>query len=294
MKDTSFKLNHGDAITGMEKLAARSVDVAVTSPPYNLGVRYSRYVDQRADYLDWSLRWAAGVRRVLRDDVGALFLVVGGSPSESLWPHRLALAFCDSGLFVLQNTFHWIKAVTITTPDGKEVSAGHFKPVNSSRFVNDCHEYVFHFTKIGRVPIQRRAVGVEYVDKSNIGRWIHNGTQRQLAGGGRGECEELPMVRRCRGNTWFVPYETIQSRARERPHPATFPVALAERCLRLHGVSGESTVLDPFLGIGSSALAARRCGAGRFIGFEMDASYLEIARERLGLPKDPATGCEAA
>jgi site-specific DNA-methyltransferase (adenine-specific) len=96
-----------------------------------------------------------------------------------------------------------------------------------------------------------------------------------------------------------VPYETIQSRERERPHPATFPVALAERCLRLHGVVGDSvpsalenpattrhrklTVLDPFLGIGNSALAAKNCGATQFIGFEIDAEYLAIARERLGL-----------
>ena len=42
---------------------------------------------------------------------------------------------------------------------------------------------------------------------------------------------------RCRGNTWFIPYETIQSREKERPHPATFPVQLAEWCIKLHGVS---------------------------------------------------------
>ena len=121
---------------------------------------------------------------------------------------------------------------------------GHFKPINSQRFLNDCHEYVFHFTKSGRVELNRLALGVPYQDKSNIARWSHT----------RGK--DL----RCRGNTWFVPYETIQSREKERPHPATFPVRLAEWCIKLHGASRVRTMLDPFLGIGNSAVAAQGCG----------------------------------
>lgn len=283
---THFDLIHGDCIAGMESLEAGTVEVAVTSPPYNLGVRYSTYEDARkwTDYLDWSLRWAAGVKRVLRDD-GALFLNVGGSPSQPMLPHLLALKFSE--LFRLQNTFHWIKSITVNPPDGREISAGHFKPIQSGRFVNDCHEYIFHFTKTGTVPIHRRAegVGVAYADKSNIARWKHT---RGTTGDGDGATEAAAgpgLDRRCRGNTWFIPYETIQSRDRDRPHPATFPAALARRCLQLHGVSGErasgAVILDPFLGIGNSALAARECGAGRFLGFEIDAGYLAIARERL-------------
>jgi site-specific DNA-methyltransferase (adenine-specific) len=144
-------------------------------------------------------------------------------------------------------------------------SHGHFKPINSKRFLNDCHEYIFHFTKSGRVEIDRLALGVPYQDKSNIGRWSHT----------RGS--DL----RCRGNTWFVPYETIQNREKERPHPATFPVQLAEWCIRLHGLSRVETLLDPFLGIGNSAVAAQRCGIKKFIGLEIDKSYLAEAKRRL-------------
>ena len=70
------------------------------------------------------------------------------------------------------------------------------------------------------------------------------------------------------------------------PAPGDFPVALAEQCLRLHGVQPGTVMLDPFLGLGHSALAARECGVSRFIGFEIDAGYLREARERLGLTKD--------
>jgi site-specific DNA-methyltransferase (adenine-specific) len=127
---------------------------------------------------------------------------------------------------------------------------------------------VFHFTKTGDVPIDRLAVGVPYQDKSNVSRWGHTE--------GRD--------RRCRGSCWFVPYETIQNRADERPHPATFPTKLAANCIKLHGLRPDLTVLDPFLGLGSAGLAAQECGASKFVGFEIDPSYLEIARQRLGLP----------
>ena len=210
-------------------------------------------------------------------------------------PHEIVMALHD--LFVLQNTIHWIKSIAIDTvgektqvadphlnplsappsrdpnPDAERrvrVEAdvktfGHFKPINSKRFLNDCHEYVFHFTKSGRVELNRLALGVPYQDKSNIARWSHT----------RGK--DL----RCRGNTWFVPYETIQSREKERPHPATFPVQLAEWCIKLHGASCVRTMLDPFLGIGNSAIAALRCGVKVFIGFEIDEIYLAEAKRRV-------------
>ena len=65
---------------------------------------------------------------------------------------------------------------------------------------------------------------------------------------------------RCRGNTWFLPYETIQYRNEERPHPATFPVRLPEYCLRLHGLGRIGQAADPFLGLGHTAVACARLG----------------------------------
>ena len=182
-------------------------------------------------------------------------------------PHQLILALTDGPdpLFVLQNTFHWIKSITIENPAGEKTSAGHFKPINSKRFVNDCHEYVFHLTKTGDVELDRRAAGVPYVHKSNIARWGHTGGA------------DL----RCRGNNWFIPYETINSRDKDRPHPATFPVALVEQCILLHGKGAETRLIDPFLGIGSSAIAARRRKIASFTGIELDPHYLAAARERL-------------
>jgi site-specific DNA-methyltransferase (adenine-specific) len=263
-----MNLIHGDCLQTLPSLPAASIDLVVTSPPYNLGITYKSFKDTapRGVYLDWCRQWSDQLKRVMADDA-SFFLNVGAAPANPLMPHQLILALTDgpNPPFVLQNTFHWIKSITIDTPAGGKISAGHFKPINSKRFVNDCHEYVFHLTKSGAVELDRRAAGVPYVYKCNIARWGHTGGA------------DL----RCRGNTWFIPYETIQSRDKERPHPATFPVALAEQCIRLHGKTGSTRMLDPFLGIGSSAIAAHRQKISAFTGIELDAHYLQAAHERL-------------
>jgi site-specific DNA-methyltransferase (adenine-specific) len=261
---TRFDLRYEDCVEGMAKLPDEHVDMVVTSPPYNLGIRYGKFSDRqdRQSYLRWCGEWAGQVRRILKPS-GSFFLNIGSAPSNPMLPYEIVMELRE--LFVLQNTIHWIKSITIEDRQGNMQSHGHFKPISSKRFLNDCQEYVFHFTRDGKIEIDRLALGVPYQDKSNIARWSHTGGSD----------------RRCRGNTWFVPYETIQRREKERPHPATFPVALAENCIKLHGASRVRTMLDPFLGIGNSAVAAQRCGVKQFIGFEIDETYLAEAKRRI-------------
>ena len=256
----------------MTELENDSIDLVVTSPPYNLGIRYRSYDDNSArdSFLEWCEKWAREVRRVLRED-GSFFLNLGGSPSNPLLPHQLLLTLTANELFKLQNTFHWIKSISIETREHETISAGHFKPINSQRYVNDCHEFVFHLTKTGSVQLDRRAGGVPYADKSNIKRWKHTGGS------------DL----RCRGNTWFIPYETIRSRKNQRPHPASFPPALVQQCILLHGKGEDTVLLDPFLGIGSSAVAAGQNNISTCIGFEIDEGYIQLARERLAAANPP-------
>jgi site-specific DNA-methyltransferase (adenine-specific) len=233
-----------------------------------LGIRYRTYDDSlpKRRYLSWTAKWITAVARAL-SPAGSLFLNVGGKPTDP-WT-ALDVAQTARQHLTLQNTIHWIKSIAIDR-DAAGVAAslpanlalGHYKPINSDRFVNDCHEFIFQFTPSGRTPLDRRAIGVPYQDASNIARWRTGGSNR-----------------RCRGNTWFVPYETIQSRDKERPHPATFPPRIPEYCLRLHGVARLKTVMDPFVGLGSSAVAAAQLGV-EFIGVELDEHYLLEAVER--------------
>ena len=71
----------------------------------------------------------------------------------------------------------------------------------------------------------------------------------------------------------------MKSRAQKFDHPAGFPVELPERCIRLHGRL-PATVLDPFLGAGTTLVAAQRLGCSG-IGFELDPAYAETALARI-------------
>ena len=269
-KGSAVTLFREDCRQGLaEHLDRRSVDVVVTSPPYNLGVAYRSYADRRprAEYLAFIGDVTQALERVLAPK-GSYFLNVAGSPKDPWLPWDVAREVGRT--FVLQNVIHWVKSIAIDRASAgrsanlaKDLALGHYKPVGSDRFLHGAHEYIFHFTRTGDVPLDRLAIGVPYQDKSNVSRWDRKS----------GDV-------RCRGNTWFLPYRTIRRRATDRPHPASYPPELPEQCLKLHGLQRTRLAIDPFVGIGASAIAAADLGVP-FVGFEIDPVYLGVAVDRL-------------
>ena len=264
------KIHLMDCQKGLTLLDDKSVDVIVTSPPYNIGIDYNTYHDKRpiGEYLEWIKDIAGECKRVLKDD-GSFFLNIGGTLRDPWIPFDIAQKFreCD---YKLQNTIHWINSIAIPLEDvglnlqkklDSDIAIGHYKPINSKRFHHDCHEFVFHFTKFGNVELDMVAdgVGVPYQYKSNIKRWKST-QQKDL---------------RDRGNTWFIPYQTINIK---RDHPSVYPVKLPEMCIKDHGLSKTNLVLDPFMGIGTTAIACIHLKVD-FIGFEIDEEYFEIANK---------------
>jgi hypothetical protein len=154
----------GDCLDCLPALAQASVDVVVTSPPYNLGIKYRTYEDTvpRADYLQWTGRWVEAVARVVSAD-GSLFLNVGAKPKDPWVAMDIAQAVRPH--LHLQNTIHWVKSIVIDRNAAgdaagllRDLAVGHYKPINSQRFVNDCHEFIFQFTRSGEVPLDRTAI----------------------------------------------------------------------------------------------------------------------------------------
>lgn len=287
-----------DCLIGMTKLADQSIDIIVTSPPYNLGINYSSYDDRKEsnEYLSWLESIFVEAKRVLKDE-GHLWVNMGYS-NINPW-QGIDVANMLRQHFVLQNNFIWVKSIAI-----EQCTKGHFKPINSERFANATWEHLFHFTKTGNVKCDRLAIGVPYADPSNIndresrkrGKLVKklgyknkkdfeaNATDDERAWLeteiSKRNTSLKPSVR-CRGNTWFVPYDTIKMTSKDRgSHPATFPIELVCNCIRFSGVTS-GLLLDPFMGIGTSAIAAKQCGLD-YVGYEIDTMYRDFALQRIG------------
>lgn len=193
------------------------------------------------------------VKRVLKQN-GHLWVVVGYS-NVNPWV-AIDIAQVIRPIMVLQNQFTWVKSIAI---DG--VQKGHYKPINSKRFANPVWEYVFHFTKTGSISCDRESIGVPYVYKCNIKRFSRNSDLH------------------CAGNAWFIPYQTIVSKDTRGRHPATFPEELVERCIKFSGIT-TGTLLDPFMGTGTSGVAGIRCGLD-VIGYDISKDYCSFSRSRI-------------
>lgn len=267
----SLDLYRMDCLEGMTMLPKESIDVIVTSPPYNVGTPYDEHDDKMdfGQYLLWLGRRLKQCLRLLKPD-GSLFLNLGAPPSDALLPwnvlaYVLDEIFADArtparpyaiDLFQLQNTIIWVKSASF---DGGPVK-GHVKPCNSTRFLASGHEYVFHLTKNRDVKLDKLAVGVPFADKSNLRR------------GSRGRNGDV----RDAGTVWVIPYQTIQNRAKDAPHPAPYPVELVRRCLKLHGLDKQPVVLDPFLGLGTTLQASAELNLSG-VGFEVSKGYFPVA-----------------
>lgn len=245
----------GDCLEVLGALKESSVDVVVTSPPYNLNLSYGVYNDRRQEneYLDWLVAVSKAIKRTMAPDA-SFFLNIAGSSSQPWAPFELITRLRD--FFVLQNHIVWVKSIGIGTE-----SSGHFKPISGHRFTHHNHEHIFHLTGSGNVSLDRLSIGLPFADKTNIARWGH---KRDL---------------RCRGNTWFIPYKTVRSRAQKHYHPGTFPVELPLWCIYLHG-KRPAVVLDPFLGAGTTLVAAQMAGATGF-GIDIDHGYVATAVARV-------------
>lgn len=250
------ELYNEDCLKTLSSFLDKSIDIIITSPPYNIKKDYGTYKDNLPwdEYLNWLKIVCNELFRVLKDD-GSFFLNIG---STNINPTMSFDICCEiSKIFKLQNSILWVKSITLD-----DNSYGHFKPIKSNRFLNNTHENIFHFSKEANVQIDRLSIGVPFKDKSNINRWQHGKDVR------------------CRGNTWYIPYKTVQSKTDKFHHPATFPLELPTNCIKLHGINENTKILDPFAGVGTTNIAAQLLGVNG-IGIELDKNFFDIAVSRL-------------
>ena len=254
--NTVLELHHGDCLAGMRALADASVDLVVTSPPYNLDIAYRQYRDDAA--ARGISRWshALGRRSAARAQTRRLlFPQCRRGARQSAAAARIDPATPAS--FSCCKTRSTGSSRSPSDPRrASEISAGHFKPINSPRYLTDCHEYVFHLTKSGNVPLDRLAVGVAYADKSNIARWGHTE-------GARPALPRQQLVHPLQDDQEPRPGPPASRHVPRRSSPSSASGSTASAPVSSCSIPSSASATPP-----SPPPSA---ASGRFIGFEIDA-----------------------
>lgn len=224
----------------MAELPDNSVGLMVTSPPYNVGKDYD--LDLSFDeYIGFLGRVLEETHRVLVPG-GRVAFNVANLGRKPYIPLNAHIAFLGSRLgFLMRGEIIWVKSKGAS---GSCAWGSWMSAGNPT--LRDLHEYVLIFSK-------------QRFDKPQKGRSTISRDEFMTA----------------TTSVWHIPPES----ARKVGHPAPFPTALAERLINLYTYEGE-VVLDPFMGSGSTAVAALNSGR-HFVGYEIDPSYVAICRERL-------------
>lgn len=257
----TYQLYQQDCIQWMRTQAEHTVDIIITSPPYNKNIDYNTYGDRRADYLDWMREVFDQCCRILKP-TGHLFLNLAGNPQDPLLPYRVA----DSVPWRIQNHIVWAKAIEFQG----HIYGRSTVNINAQYRLPNGHETVWHFTQRGSTPIDIQASGVPYRPEFAEDNYQRTG-------------------RRTRPTTtcWHIPYETTgymgQAAATlkgSKGHPAIYPRELVRHCLRVAGAKPGQTVYDPFAGTGTTLAVAKEFDIDS-IGTEIDPDYCAFIHQRM-------------
>ncbi|MBI4258058.1 MAG: site-specific DNA-methyltransferase [Thaumarchaeota archaeon] len=267
MQYVTDKIIKRDCLEVLKTLPNSSIDLIVTSPPYayNRKATYGGIPVQR--YVEWFLPISEQLRRVLKPD-GSFILNIkerAVNGERGTYVYELVMAMRKQG-WLWTEEYLWHK---------KNTYPGRWP----NRF-RDLWEHCYQFTKTKKFKIFQDAVRVP------IGKWAEKrlarlsetdkrrDESRTLSGFGKNVSNWVGKKLVYPGNVLYLATESSNV-----GHSAAFPVALPTWFIKLLTTEGD-TVLDPFVGSGTTAIACLRLGR-HFIGIELDDRYYQLALRRV-------------
>jgi site-specific DNA-methyltransferase (adenine-specific) len=258
---TPDSIINADCLSAFTGIDDNTFDMSFADPPFNLEKGYATYKDnlEDGDYLDWCVQWMEQMIRVTKK---------GGSIFLHNIPKWLADYHCKlKGKGV--EFKHWIAWDAPTAPMGHSLQPAHYG--------------ILYYVKTGGKPkvYELRMPHKRCRDKKGCGLVLQdeeeNGCGLLLKdyGGKKHTIHPFgPLV----SDVWSDIHRCKHGRSRD-DHPCQLPVHLLERLILLC-TDAEDTVFDPFMGTGTTAVAAKRLGR-HFYGSELSKKYHEICNKNL-------------
>lgn len=235
----------GDCLELFHEIPNDSIDMTFADPPFNLKKKYNGYSDslEFQAYIDWCGRWIKEMVRVTK-------------PTGSIFIHNIPkwLTFYVQKLNEIAFFKHWISWSAPTAPMGRSLQPSHYGILFYVKDINKSKIYEI------RMPHERER-------KSSFLLKDYGGKKASLHPFG-------PLV----SDVWTDVHRIRHSKYRDE-HPCQLPIPLLERLILLTTDEGD-IVLDPFVGTGTTAVAAKKLGR-RYIGFDLDSTYKYICEEKL-------------
>lgn len=238
-----------DNIKGMKTLPDESVNIVVTSPPYNVGgekhnpMLYNFYDDSQplVSYLEWLCDVFEEVYRVMTPD-GRVVVNIGAQKNGRVPLNYHVIAMMRDIGFHVYSQIIWDKGHT-----SRNSAFGSWLKPSCPSFITT-FEYILVF----------------YKDERKLNPMYHETVATDLTK------EEFVEWARA---MWSFPGK------KDKVHPAAFPIELPRRCIKMLSYVGD-VVLDPFCGVGTTCVAAKKLSR-KYIGFDIDKLYAQETKRRL-------------
>lgn len=258
--DTIFNM---DCITGMQILQDNTVDLTVMSPVYNLGVKYNAYSDKLSieEYRAHIQKMLIELYRVTK--VGGRVCINvpiitkdWGENERRVSADQLFQNCLDNAGFIFREKIIWNKRGV-----RKRMAWGSYKSP-SCPWVTYPVDVILVYVKVNQKKTGRKELATI-------------------------SSEEFKT---CTYGLWWVTKKVLKASKKRtsakdvQKHPAKFPMEIPKRLINFYSYQGD-TVLDPYMGIGTTCVVAKKLKR-HYIGFEISKEYFEEAKEYLNRVKD--------
>jgi site-specific DNA-methyltransferase (adenine-specific) len=238
---------NGDSLEELKGIDDETFDMTFADPPFNLDKKYATYADDKEEsaYMDWCMEWIEHMVRVTK-------------PSGSIFIHNIPkwLVQYHCRMSELAEFRHWIAWDAATSPMGNSLQPAHYGILYYVKNPKLCKVYEL------RMPHKRCRIKT-----CNILTKDYGGKKDSIHPFGPLVSDVWTDIHRCK------------HACNKDDHPCQLPIHLLERLILLCTDEGDS-VMDCFLGSGTTAMAAKRLGR-QYLGIELSEKYAAICTKKL-------------